>query len=166
MFITRIWCNKQGICLLIPAYISKPPPSPASWCSPLVPYWLCNQVVSLTVPIHKHWRTGRLLEDTQTWRRVYSLQTEREESFLRTCFCQMKEGTSNFWHYVPSRARRRSEAVHHLFFSNGKTLLQSALLHCCLLFIINHYAFNLCNPGAEAFLSKFKTLYVHSVHDI
>lgn len=57
-----------------------------------------------------------------------------------------------------------------LFFPSFLFQWQNSATEClvtvCLLFIINQYAFNLSDPGNEAFQSKFKTLCVCSVLDI
>lgn len=96
------------------------------------------------------------------------------ESFLRICFCQMKKGAGNFWHYVLSGPRMRSEAVYHLFFflsfsfSDGKTS-QSYRAPCYSVSSFHNkpICFQTCvTRGLRPFLSKFKTLCVRSVLDI
>lgn len=56
-----------------------------------------------------------LWEETQAWREC-TASTLGGGVLSEDLFLSNEEGAGNFWHYVPSRPRMRSEAEHHLFF--------------------------------------------------
>lgn len=104
-------------------------------------------------------------------RRVYSLHAGREGHWAlpEDLFLSNEE---RHWQLLTLCSQwttdevRSSTSFFFSSFSVAKLRLPSALLQYAFLFIINQYAFNLSDPGTEAFLCKFKTLCVCSVLDI